>query len=188
MTFEGKSQSDDESEGSVDDVFDDIEEALDLARSQDVLPAVRIIKILSGEGTGQFSTDTVQPPSNGGVPLHTALDYIGSILDESSKEISRLRKEIESYSTSCDEMQLLIDNLTEKAESRETHDDDQETVLPKLDIENMYIKLCEDLDNGDTSKADESKEVEEFWREIGQSDGSTRFSVIAKYFGKELIT
>ena len=173
---------DDESEGSVDDILDDIREALDLAKAQDVLPAVRIARILSGEGTGQFSETKSNEESSKGVPLFVALDYIGSMLDESSKEIIRLKREIESYSTSCDEMQHEIDVLLQKPETNSKYDDASHL---NIDIDDLYARLCESLENGPT-KGDQ-KEAEQFWREIGQTEGSSRFSIIARYFGKGLI-
>ncbi len=66
-----------------------------LARRHGVLPPVRIARILAGEGSGQFSTDDAK--TDGGkskkrtVPLSVALDYVGAILDESRKDISRLK-------------------------------------------------------------------------------------------------
>ena len=51
---------------------------------------MRIARILAGEGTEQFSGES----KSGGqqtVPLSVALEYVGAILDESRKEISRLK-------------------------------------------------------------------------------------------------
>ncbi len=85
-----EADSDDE-----DEILDDIRDALALARRQGVLPPVRIARILAGEGSGQFSTDEAK--TDGGkskkrtVPLSVALDYVGAILDDSRKDISRLK-------------------------------------------------------------------------------------------------
>ena len=83
------SGDDDES----NEVLSDIRETLSLARRQGVLPPVRIARILAGEGTGQFSSaDTTSTSSRQRtIPLSVALDYVGAILDESRKEISRLK-------------------------------------------------------------------------------------------------
>ena len=87
------SDSGDESDDEVDEILSDIQEVLSLAQRQGVLPPVRIARILAGEGTGQFSShkyvDTKSPQRT--VPLSVALDYVGEILDESRREISRLK-------------------------------------------------------------------------------------------------
>jgi hypothetical protein len=85
--------SGEDSDDEADEILCDIQEALSLARRQGVLPPVRIARILAGEGTGQFSSPEAAPSSSGQrtVPLSVALDYVGAILDESRKEISRLK-------------------------------------------------------------------------------------------------
>ena len=56
---------------------------------------MRIARILAGEGTEQFSADTSTGSSKAHgqqtVPLSVALEYVGAILDESRKEITRLK-------------------------------------------------------------------------------------------------
>jgi hypothetical protein len=86
-------ESGDESDDEASEILSDIQEALSLARRQGVLPPVRIARILAGEGTGQFSSAGVAEnrPRQRTVPLSVALDYVGAILDESRKEISRLK-------------------------------------------------------------------------------------------------
>ena len=86
-------ESDDESDAESDEILYDIQEALSLARRQGILPAVRIARILAGEGTSQFSSDdaTNDTPQHRTIPLSVALDYVGAVLDESRKEISRLK-------------------------------------------------------------------------------------------------
>ena len=71
----------------------DIQEALSLAQRQGVLPPVRIARILAGEGTGQFggSAGAASGAGRRTVPLSVALDYVGEILDDSRREISRLK-------------------------------------------------------------------------------------------------
>jgi len=89
----GDGESDDESLNESDEILLDIQEALSLARRQGVLPPVRIARILAGEGTSQFSSDDggKNSPQHRTVPLYVALDYVGAVLDESRKEISRLK-------------------------------------------------------------------------------------------------
>jgi len=86
-------ESDDDSQGEAEAILDDIKETLEMARSQEVLPPVRIARILAGEGTGQFSSDSLgrEQVDRHSVPLSVALNYIGGILDESSQEIYRLK-------------------------------------------------------------------------------------------------
>lgn len=81
------------SETEIGGVFRDIHEALVMAREHGDLPPVRILRILAGEGFGQFSSDN--HPSHlqtqCSVPLSVALDYVGAILDDSSRKINRLK-------------------------------------------------------------------------------------------------
>ena len=95
MTFQQKDQedSDDGSDDEGSEVLYDIQEALSLAQRQGVLPPVRIARILAGEGTGQFSSASNNTSGTGRrtVPLSVALDYVGEILDDSRREISRLK-------------------------------------------------------------------------------------------------
>jgi hypothetical protein len=82
-----------DSDDEANEILHDIQEALSLARRQGVLPPVRIARILAGEGTGQFSSSAIaeDTPGQRTVPLSVALDYVGAVLDESRKEISRLK-------------------------------------------------------------------------------------------------
>jgi hypothetical protein len=109
-----------------------------LAHRQGVLPPVRIARILAGEGTGQFSSASGGASSSNQrtVPLSVALDYVGDILDESRKEITRLKvsfliglflgrksvfgshhssvveqSEVEEYNQLCNHMETEVDAL-----------------------------------------------------------------------------
>lgn len=86
---------DDDSEDGASQILDDIHEALDMARLQGKITPVRIARILAGEGTEQFSaglsTGARKSPGQQTVPLSVALEYVGAILDESRKEIARLK-------------------------------------------------------------------------------------------------
>ncbi len=81
------------SETEIGGVFRDIHEALVMAREHGDLPPVRVLRILAGEGFGQFSSD-IHPShlqSQCSVPLSVALDYVGAILDDSTRKINRLK-------------------------------------------------------------------------------------------------
>jgi hypothetical protein len=45
------------------------------------------------------------------VPLSVALDYVGTILEDSRKDISRLKSEVEEYNLLCNTMESEIDSL-----------------------------------------------------------------------------
>lgn len=98
--------------------MEDIQEALSLARRQGVLPPVRIARILAGEGTGQFSnvTTTDNALQKRTVPLSVALDYVGTILDESRQEIGRLRSEVDEYNQLCNSMEKEVESLLRSAQ------------------------------------------------------------------------
>jgi len=91
-SFHKENKNDDESQDSEGEaILDDIQEALDMARAQGVLPPVQIARILAGEGVGQFSTNEFGEENARSVPLSVALDYVGSILDDESTKIERLK-------------------------------------------------------------------------------------------------
>lgn len=84
-----------DSESEIGGLLHDIHESLELAREHGDLPPVRILRILAGEGHGMFSSDSHGPSNQSlnrnGVPLSAALDYVASILDDSSNKIHRLQ-------------------------------------------------------------------------------------------------
>lgn len=91
--FDGtlKDESSVDSESEMGALLHDIQEALVMAREYG-LPHVRILRILAGEGHGVFHSDMHgSNHSRCGVPLSAALDYVGSILDDSTKKIHRLK-------------------------------------------------------------------------------------------------
>jgi len=189
---------DDESDGSTEDIMEDIQETLDLAKAQGVLPPVRIARILAGEGTGQFSYDkeiamtannaNAASTERNSVPLSVGLDYIGSVLDESTAEIERLKKEVQGYYESCNSMQAEIDELLNANNDLEdsSKQSGERLLCPNLNVEALYAKLCDSLDEPAESVAADGTE-EEFWRDMGHCDGDARFGTIARYFGKGLI-
>jgi hypothetical protein len=176
-----------ESDDEVNDILEDIQETLALARSQGVLPPVRIARILAGEGTGQFSSaaipsDRVQSRT---VPLSVALDYVGDILDESRKEISRLKVEVEEYNQLCNSMEVQIDSLLNIPQTPNSPEDTSKQIKPRIDIEDMYTKIRMAVDEGE--RPDNKAELfrEAFWREMDQSEDN--FQTIARFFTKNVI-
>ena len=170
------------------EIHDDIREALNMARAQGVIPPVRIAKILAGEGVGEFSSSIEGTASAevGGVPLSVGLDYIGSMLDESSKEISRLKNDVAEYNQMCISMQAEIDALTRVRgrEEEEPKSASSSIRVQGLSISELYDKML----NAPTTTSDDGEvrnESEEFWREMEQSED--RFETVARFFGKDII-
>lgn len=88
-TLKDEASVDSESENGS--LLNDIQEALVMAREYG-LPHVRILSILAGEGRGIYDSDRNGANySHCGVPLSAGLDYVGAILDDSSKKILRLK-------------------------------------------------------------------------------------------------
>jgi len=173
-----------ESDDEVNDILEDIQETLALARRQGVLPPVRIARVLAGEGTGQFSSftvpsDRVQPRT---VPLSVAIDYVGNILDESRKEISRLKVEVEEYNQLCNSMEAQIDSLLHTSQTPLSSEETSKQITPRINIEDMYSKVRLAVDEGE-NKAELSREA--FWREMDQSEDN--FQTIARFFTKNVI-
>lgn len=186
------SQNDDiddgeESDDEVNDILDDIQETLALARRQGVLPPVRIARILAGEGTGQFSDSDV--PSGQSktrtVPLSVALDYVGDILDESRKEISRLKIEVEEYNQLCNSMETEINSLLSTTQTAQTEEETSKHFSPRINIEEMYKKMRSHYDEGakEDSKVELSREA--FWREMDQSEDN--FQTLSRFFAQNVI-
>lgn len=166
------------------DIMDDIQETLALARRQRVLPPVRITRILAGESSGQFSTydrNTGIASAKASIPLSVALDYVGTILEESRREIQRLTSEVEEYNVLCNSMEQEIESLMHTSDLRFHADDDKHT--PRMNIEDLYARVR--ADENETGKQAAAKPAEAFWREMNQSEDS--FDVIARYFGKGII-
>ena len=169
------------SESEVGELLEDIKEALSMARLQGVLPPVRVTRILSGEGVGQFCNEYKNLGSdyNDSVPLSVALDYIGAVLDDSSNAVERLKNEVQEYSSMCTSMETEIKTLLGKTaggtSSGPIHSD--------INIDEMYSSLLEGT-HGKTRTEERKTEVssEEFWRELRQSD-----ETIARFFAKDVI-
>lgn len=181
-----------ESDDEVNDILEDIQETLALARRQGVLPPVRIARILAGEGTGQFSSSSSAGSSDQSkirtVPLSVALDYVGDILDESRKEISRLKVEVEEYNQLCNSMETEINSLLNTSQtttSQQAKEEAGKHISPRINIDEMYSKVRLQLHEGSRhdNKAELSREA--FWREMDQSEDN--FQTLARFFAQNVI-
>jgi len=162
-------------------IFEDIQEALEIAKLQGVLSPVRIARILAGESTSQFSSH-YPPTQPNSVPLSVALDYVGGILDDTEKKITRLKSEILEYNQSCNAMEAEIQSLLPSFST--------ELSVGNINIENMYQLLQKNMENHHSythmnKHVNLINEQEEFWREMEQSED--RFQTISRFFGKGLI-
>jgi len=179
VSFDDESVS---SDCTIGELLDDIKEGLSLARSQKVLPHVRVARILAGNGTGQFQEENRGNPldsnEQNSVPLSVALEYIGDILDESTIVINKLKSDVEDYSHLCESMEAEISELL--AYQKEG------TITNHLgiDIEHMYSKLLH-TPSDITSEKKSELIAESFWREINQS--SDRFDTIARFYAKDVL-
>jgi hypothetical protein len=179
--------ADDESEDDeAEEILDDIQEALALARRQGVLPPVRIARILAGEGTGQFSSESAMSDAQKRrtVPLSVALDYVGTILEDSRKDISRLKSEVEEYNLLCNTMESEIDSLLRASNaSPAVSGETLGQPSSRFNIDELYWKVrAEDSDMVD-STLDQPREA--FWRDMNQSEDS--FETIARFFAKGVL-
>ncbi|GKY93272.1 hypothetical protein MPSEU_000294700 [Mayamaea pseudoterrestris] len=178
---QSENEDDSDEEDEADEILEDIQEALALAKDQGLLPPVRVARILAGEGTGQFSEKNFNKTLNRQtVPLSVALDYVGSILEDSRKEISRLTSEVEEYNHLCNSMENEIDSLLRISLSLPSS---SEGTISRLNIDEVYAKVR--AGDGE-SRQDVSESLREnFWRDLSQADD--RFDTIARYFAKGVI-
>ena len=180
---------------SVDDeaveIMEDIQEALALARRQGVLPPVRVARILAGEGTGPFRAEcdtSITKSNKPTVPLSVALDYVGSVLEDSRRETSRLKSEIEEYNELCNSMENEIDALLRASyvlpPISSSSSDVDEHANRYFNIDELYTKVktdeAEGLSTGTMMMSEQGREA--FWREMEQSEDS--FDVISRFFAK----
>lgn len=178
-----RSSGDQVDEGDeVEEILDDIQEALALAKSHGLLPPVRVTRILAGEGTGQFSerdhsSNTTHQRS---VPLSVAIDYVGSILEESRKDIFRLTNEVEEYNRMCNSLEQEIESLERAASGLPA---DSEATSSRFNIDEAYNKVR--AHEGDDPVEITEQQREAFWRELSQADD--KFEIIARYFAKGII-
>jgi hypothetical protein len=149
---------------------------------------VRIARILAGEGSGQFTSDRPSKERKKTVPLHVALDYVGSVLEKCSKESFRLRSEIEEYNQLCNTMENEIDSLLRASyvlpTSNSNNGPTETTQNSRLNIDNLLAKVKSDetqmVADGVTEQTREA-----FWREIMQAEDS--FDTISRFFAKGVI-
>ena len=102
---------------------------------------MRILRILAGEGHGQFSADShgsSHSSNRCSVPLSVAMDYVGSILDDSSKNIHRLK--VSSFSLLIVPLHILCGTLTFSCWVRPLA-----IIAMKNNVEE-YSRLCNDLE------------------------------------------
>ena len=184
---DGEAGDDYSEDDEAEEILEDIQEALALARRQGVLPPVRIARILAGEGTGQFSVEsnTKEGPQRRTVPLSVALDYVGTILEESRKEISRLKAEVEEYNQLCNGMENEIDSLLRASHALPPLSGEASgKASSRMNIDELYSKVrADDVDTDRSTPSDQPKEA--FWREMKQSEDS--FDTIARFFAKGAI-
>jgi hypothetical protein len=172
--FDNGDDSDDEAE----DILEDIQEALAFAKRQGVLPPVRVARILAGEGTGQFSeSDSTKSMSRRTVPLSVALDYVGSILEESRKESARLTSEVEEYNQLCNSMENEIDSLLRVSQVLPSS---SSSGMSRLNIDETCAKVR--MDDSELRVETDDQTREAFWRDMSHSEDT--FDTIARYFAK----
>ena len=184
--------SDDEDEDDeVEEILEDIQEALALAKRQAVLPPVRIARILAGEGTGQFS-DAISDEArkrvdDSSIPLSVALDFVGNILEESRQEITRLKSEVEDYNELCNSMETEIDSLLRSSHALPAVPEGEvnDVMAARLNIDEVYWKVLRSDDNDFGAMAPGDRPLEAFWRDMTQSEDT--YETIARYFAKGVI-
>ena len=175
---------DDESENDeLEEIMEDIQEALVMARRQGVIPPVRIARILAGEESpGQFSADAAPSDSGkGSIPLSVALDYVGNILEESRKEITRLNAEVEEYNMMSNATEKEIEGLLRVSNARGQASAEESS--SRMNIDELYARVR--ADESETDRRNVDTPTESFWREMNQSEDS--FDVIARFFAKGVI-
>jgi hypothetical protein len=149
---------------------------------------VRIARVLAGEGSGQFTSDRPSKERKKTVPLHVALDYVGSVLEKSRKESFRLRSEIEEYNQLCNTMENEIDSLLRASYVLPTSNSGNgptETMQnSRLNIDNLLAKVkSEETQMVTDGMTEQTREA--FWREIMQAEDS--FETISRFFAKGVI-
>ena len=179
---------DEEEDDEIEEILEDIQEALVLAKRQAVLPPVRIARILAGEGTGQFTDANAMQRSShqGSIPLSVALDFVGTILEESREEISRLKSEVEDYNELCNSMEIEIDSLLRSSHTLPPTPDGEpnDVMASRLNIDEVYAKLLR-AEEGEFGSPEAEPPVEAFWRDLTHADD--RFETLTRYFAKGVI-
>jgi vacuolar protein sorting-associated protein 11 len=149
-----------------------------------VLPPVRIARILAGEGSGQFSSETTSSHNRRTVPLSVALDYVGTVLEKSRREASRLMSEIEEFNQLCNSMEEEISSLIRVSSGLSPMVDDRETTASydgRLEIDELYARVKSE-ESGSIRDSTSDQVREAFWREMNQTEDS--FDTISRFFAK----
>jgi vacuolar protein sorting-associated protein 11 len=148
-----------------------------------VLPPVRIARILAGEGSGQFSCETSSSKNKRTVPLSVALDYVGTVLEQSSREASRLKSEIEEFNQLCNSMEEEISSLIRVSSGLSPMIDERERSAydGRLDIDELYARVKSE-ETGSIRDGISDQLREAFWREMNQTEDS--FDTISRFFAK----
>jgi vacuolar protein sorting-associated protein 11 len=174
--------------------MEEIQECLTLAKRQGVLPPVRITRILAGEHPGQFSTDQPQQTKDnhltkGTVPLSVALEYVGTILEESRTEISHLKSEVEEYNLLCNSMENEINSLLRASNvlpPASSDDGSSNQLVGRLSIDDLYAKVRTSNDAEQFAERIMISDAREaFWREMNQSEDT--FETISRYLAKGVV-
>jgi hypothetical protein len=175
----------DESDDEIEDILSDLGEALMLVRRQGFLPPVRVLRVLAGEGTGQFSTTPEYRDYSKrlNVPLSVALEYVGDALDESRRECRRLRLEVEEYNSMCNAMEAEIEALLKTSSTGHAGEENVDGVSSRINVEKTLQKTKLFDDGRRSNKVEHSREA--FWREMDQSEDG--FETIARFFSKGVI-
>lgn len=176
-----ESSEDDSLADEVEEILDDIKEALDLAQRQKMLSPIRVVRILSGEESGQFSMSE-RKDEVATIPLSVALDYVSHTLESSRQDIDRLQSEVEEFTQLCSSIESEIESLLRAA---------NDNVLPPqndsgtagINIDDIYSRVLADGDKLNQGVDDQIKEA--FWRDLSLTDEP--FEVIARFLAKGVI-
>lgn len=118
------------------------------------------------------------------VPLSVALDYVGTILEDSRKEISRLKSEVEEYNLLCNTMESEIDSLLRASNALPALSGEAlKQPSSRFNIDDLYWKVR--AEDGDTADSTSDQPREAFWRDMNQSEDS--FDTIARFFAKGVL-
>mmetsp|Transcript_8478 Transcript_8478/g.12506 ORF Transcript_8478/g.12506 Transcript_8478/m.12506 type:complete len:101 (-) Transcript_8478:43-345(-) len=99
-------------------------------------------------------------------------------MDESSREIDRLKNDVEEYNHMCNSMEAEINELL-------SYQVTDESLNPnEINIDEMYSKLIETPQDISHERKSESSS-EEFWREMAHS--VDRFETISRFFARDIL-
>ena len=118
--------------------------------------------------------------------MSVALDFVGTILEESREEISRLKSEVEDYNELCNSMEIEIDSLLRSSHTLPPTPDGEpnDVMASRLNIDEVYAKLLR-AEEGEFGSPEAEPPVEAFWRDLTHADD--RFETLTRYFAKGVI-